>query len=66
MIELYSFEEWDAMQEQDKIIEWGSTIANETSEAMHHSCLYKEAPLEIRKMFYADYVHQMTNPNIQP
>ncbi len=66
MIEIYSFEEWDALQDPDKTVEWGSTTQETGSEAKYNSCAYKDAPLRVRKIYYSEYVHRATNPNIQP
>jgi hypothetical protein len=61
MIELYSFEEWDAMQDQEKEVEWGSANGDKDSQMVHHSMIYKDAPLNIREMFYHQYVAAATN-----
>lgn len=60
LIAVYSFEHWDSLQEPEKRIEWGSS--NKESLVAQRSCAYKDAPIEIRKMFYTDYVHKATNP----
>lgn len=66
MIEIYSFEEWDASQDPDGTLEWGSASQDINSEASHNSSRYQDAPLEVRKMFYARYIHALTTPNIKP
>lgn len=63
MIEVYSFEEWDALQDPDRTIEWGSS--DRESLVAQNSSVYKDAPVAIRKMFYTEYVYAMTNPNKQ-
>ena len=63
MIEIYSFEEWDALQDPEKTVEWGSS--DRESLVAQNTALYKEAPLHIRRMFYAEYVHRSTNPITQ-
>jgi hypothetical protein len=61
MIEIYSFEEWDAAQPQDRILEWGSTGQEGIADtATYNEAAHKDAPLEIRKLFYAEYVHANT------
>lgn len=60
MIEIYSFEEWDAVQDPNSILEWGSTGQEKTSKVEQHSSRYADAPLAIREMFYAEYVHALT------
>jgi hypothetical protein len=64
MIEIYSFEDWDAMQEQDKELHWGSSD-QDSKEVVQRVSPYKDAPRHIRTMFYAEYVHDRTNPNKQ-
>lgn len=49
MIQVYSFEEWDPLQPQENIIEWGHMKAVKSAEAGWNSSPYKDAPLEIRK-----------------
>lgn len=62
MIEIYSFEEWDALQDPEKTIEWGSAIPEDITESNYNSCPYKDASLHIRRMFYSEYVHKATAP----
>lgn len=64
--EIQSFEEWDAMQDEAKILEWGSSNKEKNSPATYNTSAYKDAPLEIRKMFYDQYVHFSTNPTTKP
>lgn len=62
MIQVYSFEEWDPLQPQENIIEWGHMKGVKSAEAGWNSSPYKDAPLEIRQMFYTEYVMRLTNP----
>jgi hypothetical protein len=62
MIEIYSFEEWDALQDPEKTVEWGSSTNGINSPIIQESCLYKEAPIEIKRMFYSEYIHKATAP----
>jgi hypothetical protein len=63
MIEVYSFEEWDALQDHGKTVEWGNY--SEAAGATSHSSVYADVPLEIREMFYIQYISHLTNPKKQ-
>jgi hypothetical protein len=63
MIQVLSFEEWDASQDQSKLMEWGSTNQEKDSTVIHKKVPYKDVPEEVRHMFYSQYVHSVTNHN---
>lgn len=66
MIQVLTFEEWDAAAPQNSILEWGSTGQKGICDtATYNEAAHKDAPIDIRKMFYAEYVHRTTNPNIK-
>ncbi len=67
MIQVKSFEEWNAGQPANKVVEWGSGSADPKDGKMHHnSVAYNSAPIEIKHMLYNQYVHTLTKPTFNP
>ncbi len=62
MIEIYTFEEWDAKQDPNSKLEWGNASLEKASQVNQNVSLFKDAPIDIRKMYYVNYVSRLTDP----
>lgn len=57
MIQLMSFSEWEAVQDPEKVFEWGQTTKQTDSLMEHIKKRFKDTPHSTRWHFYSNYVH---------
>lgn len=58
MIQLMSFDEWEAAQDPEHVFEWGSTTKELDAALQHFKKPFKEIPESTKQFFYSNYVHK--------